>query len=171
MARSPVPLVWCDGVRGRKRMSQSLFFWGELWSKKPGHTSASPWVAAAEPRVLCLWAYLLQGVTSESAGGYCCSLKSSHELSGTCHSVSCKPWRCHWVFTFLLSRKFPKSFSAFLLFFPMSLWLQVRGTARGTDHAHLQPALMGAGAANPTLWEQHVVQYWVTGLWEECFSV
>lgn len=108
------------------------FFFGELWSKKPGHTSASPWDAAAEPRVLCLWAYLLQGVTSESAGGYCCSLKSSHELSGTCHSVSCKPWRCHWVFTFLLSRNFPKSFSAFLLFFPMSLWLQVRGTARGT---------------------------------------
>lgn len=123
----------CDvvvSVEG-ERCPSSFFFSGELWSKKPGHTSASPWVAAAELRVLCLWAYVLQGVTSESAGGYCCSLKSSWELSGTCHSTSCKAWRCHWVFVFLLSRQFPESFSAFLLLFPMSLWLQVHGTAGG----------------------------------------
>lgn len=46
VARSPMPWVHCDGVCGR-RMSQSLFFSGEL-VEKAGHTSASPWAAAAE---------------------------------------------------------------------------------------------------------------------------
>lgn len=60
-------------------------------------------------------------------------LKSSPELPGTCYSISFKPWRCRWLFIFLLGRKCPKSCSAFLLFFsPVSWCLQVPGTARGT---------------------------------------
>lgn len=73
VARDPVPLEQRDGVRRRRRTSQSLFFSGEL-VLKAGHISASPWAAAAGLPVLSLWAYVLQGVTWESAGGYCCSL-------------------------------------------------------------------------------------------------
>lgn len=93
--------------------------------------------------------------------------ESSRELSGTSHSISFKPWSCHWLFIFL-SRKWPKSFPCFCCSgVPWVVPAGAQHSQRGwSDGAHLQPAPMGVEAANPALWEQHFVHCWVIGLWQ-----